>query len=71
VKVRILLPQSLHDVVQKALITEEGMNGGGQGRTPSRQSGKTSLGEQQHLAPSTHTTGPRVTPRGPVFETQR
>jgi hypothetical protein len=27
----------LHDVVQKALIAEEELNSGGQGRTPSRQ----------------------------------
>jgi hypothetical protein len=36
-KVQILMPQSLHDVVQKALIAEEELNNGGQGRTPSRQ----------------------------------
>jgi len=36
VKVRILMPQTLHDAVHKALITEEELNGGDQGMTPSR-----------------------------------
>jgi hypothetical protein len=35
------MPQTLHDAVQKALIVEEEMNNGGQGRTPSRQTGQT------------------------------
>jgi hypothetical protein len=30
-KVRILMPQTLHNAVQKALIVEEEMNSGGQG----------------------------------------
>jgi hypothetical protein len=34
-KVRILIPQTLHDVVQKDSITEEELNSGAQGRTPS------------------------------------
>jgi hypothetical protein len=34
------MPQTLHDAVQKALIAEEEMNSGGQGRTPSRQTGQ-------------------------------
>jgi hypothetical protein len=36
VKVRILMPRTLHDVVQKTLIDKEEMNSGGQGRTPAR-----------------------------------
>jgi len=36
-KVRILMPQTLHDAVQKTLIVEEELNGGGQGRNPSRK----------------------------------
>jgi hypothetical protein len=40
VKVRILMPQKLHDAVQKALIAEEELNNGGQGRTPSRLTGQ-------------------------------
>jgi hypothetical protein len=32
-KVRILMPQTLHDVVQKALIAEEELISGGQRRT--------------------------------------
>jgi hypothetical protein len=39
VKVRILMPQTLHDVVQKALIAEEELINGGQGRTPARPTG--------------------------------
>jgi hypothetical protein len=38
-KVRILMPQTLHDVVQKALIAEEELINGGQRRTPSETSG--------------------------------
>ena len=34
-KVRILVPHTLHDVVQKDYITEEELNSGAQGRTPS------------------------------------
>jgi hypothetical protein len=37
-KVRILMPQTLHDAVQKALIAEEELISGGQTRTPSRPS---------------------------------
>jgi hypothetical protein len=36
-KVQILMPQYLHDAVQKALIAEEELNNGVQGRNPSRQ----------------------------------
>ena len=36
-KVRILMPQTLRDVVQKNLIVEENLNSGGQGRNPSRK----------------------------------
>jgi hypothetical protein len=35
-KVRILMPQTLHDVIQKALIAEEELISGGQNRTPAR-----------------------------------
>jgi hypothetical protein len=43
-KVRILMPQTLHDVVQKALIVEEELISGGQRRTPARLVGKVSIG---------------------------
>jgi len=36
-KVRILMPQTLHDAVHKTFIVEEELNSEGQGRTPSRQ----------------------------------
>jgi hypothetical protein len=35
-KVRILMPQTLHDAIQKALIAEEELISGGQNRTPAR-----------------------------------
>jgi hypothetical protein len=38
-KVRILMPQTLHDVVQKSLIAEEELISGGQTRTPVRLAG--------------------------------
>jgi hypothetical protein len=38
-KVRILMPQTLHDAVQKALIAEEELISGGQTRTPARLAG--------------------------------
>jgi hypothetical protein len=45
-KVRILMPQMLHDAVQKALIVEEELNNGGEGGTPSRQTGSATSGAQ-------------------------
>jgi hypothetical protein len=47
-KVRILIPQTFHDAVQKALISEEELNSRGQGKTPSRQNRWEILGEKQH-----------------------
>jgi hypothetical protein len=38
-KVRILMPQTLHDVVQSVLIAEEELISGGQTRTPARRAG--------------------------------
>jgi hypothetical protein len=46
VKVRILMPQTLHDAVQKALIVEEELISGGQTRTPARPAGQVSSGTQ-------------------------
>jgi hypothetical protein len=45
-KVRILMPQTLHDVVQKALIAEEELISGGQRRTPARPAGHVTSGAQ-------------------------
>jgi hypothetical protein len=45
-KVNILMPQILHDVIQKALIAEEQLISGGQRRTPARPVGKVSSGAQ-------------------------
>jgi hypothetical protein len=36
-KVRIMMPQTLHDVVHKYFIMEEELKNGGLGRNPSRQ----------------------------------
>jgi hypothetical protein len=44
VKVRILKPQTLHDVVQKGLIAEEDLISGGQRRTPTRPTRQASSG---------------------------
>jgi hypothetical protein len=51
-KVRILMPQTLHDVIQKALIVEEELISGGQSRTPARLEGHVSSGAQQHQTPA-------------------
>jgi len=43
-KFRILMPQTLHDVVKKALIAEEDLISGGQRRNPARPPGQVSSG---------------------------
>ena len=43
-KVRILMPQTLHDVTQKTLIEEEELISEGHSRTPARPAGKASSG---------------------------
>jgi hypothetical protein len=70
-KVRILMPQTLHDVVQKALIAEEELISGGQTRTPARPAGQVSSGTQQHQTPVRHTPGYRGFQRGSTFTTPR
>jgi hypothetical protein len=47
-KVRILIPQTLHDVVQKALIVEEELISGGQTKTLARPAGQSSSGAPRH-----------------------
>ena len=47
-KVRILMPQTLHNVIQKALIAEEELISGGQTKTPVRPVGQGSSGTPQH-----------------------
>ena len=44
VKVRILMPHTLHEIVQNALIAEEELISGGQTRTPARPVGQGSSG---------------------------
>ena len=43
-KVRILMPQTLHDAVQKTLIAKEELISGGQTRTLVRPTGQSSSG---------------------------
>jgi hypothetical protein len=70
-KVRILMPQTLHDVIQKALIAEEELISGGQTRTPARPAGQVSSGTQQHQTPVRHTSGYHGFQRGSTFTTPR
>ena len=70
-KVRILMPQTLHDAVQKALIAEEELISGGQARTPTRPAGQGSSGTPQHQTPTRHTAGYRGFQRGSTFTTSR
>jgi hypothetical protein len=70
-KVRILMPQTLHDAVQKALIAEEELISGGQTRTPARPAGQSSSGMPQQQTPARHTPGYRGFHRGSTFSTPR
>jgi hypothetical protein len=70
-KVRILMPQTLHDAVQKALIAEEELISGGQTRTPARPTGQSSSGVPQHQTPARHTPRHRGFQRGSAFTTPR
>jgi hypothetical protein len=70
-KVRILMPQTLHDAVQKALIAEEELISGGQTRTPARPTGQSSSGAPRHQTPARHTPGHRGFQRGSTFTTPR
>jgi hypothetical protein len=65
------MPQTLHDVVQKALIAEEELINGGQRRTPVRPMGHVTSGVQQHQTPARHPSGYRGTLRGSMFMTPR
>ena len=47
-KVRNMMPHTLHDAIQKALIAEEKFINGGQTRTPVRPVGQGSSGTPQH-----------------------
>jgi hypothetical protein len=70
-KVRILMPQTLHDAVQKALIAEEELISGGQTRTPARPTGQSSSGAPRHQTPARHTPGHHGFQRGSTFTTPR
>ena len=70
-KVRILMPQTLHDVFQKTLMAEEELISGGQTRTPARPAGQVSSGTQQHQTPTRHMLGYHGFQRGSTFTTPR
>jgi hypothetical protein len=70
-KVRILMPQNLHEVVQKVLIAEEELSSGGQTKTLARLAGQGSSGMPQHQTPARHTPGYRGFQRGSTFTTPR
>jgi hypothetical protein len=56
-KVGILIPQTLHDVFQKALIVEEELISGGQRRTPTRLVGQVSSRVKENQRPASHSPG--------------
>jgi hypothetical protein len=70
-KVRILMPQTLHDAVQKALIVEEDLISKGHTRTSARPAGQSSSGAPRHQTPARHTLGQRGFQRGSTFATPR
>jgi hypothetical protein len=70
-KVRILMPQTFHDAIQKALIAEEELISEGQTRSPARPAGQVSSGTQKHKTPARHTLGYRGFQRGSTFTTPR
>jgi hypothetical protein len=51
-KVRILMPQTLHDAIQKALIVENELISGGKSRIPARPARQVSSGLPQHQTPT-------------------
>jgi hypothetical protein len=69
VKVRILMPQTLNDEVQKALIAEEELISGGQSRTPIRLMRQAISSAQQHLTSGRNPSRYRGIPRGSTFRT--
>jgi hypothetical protein len=69
--IRILMPQTLHNAIQKALIAEEDLISGGQTRTPTRPVGQGSSGAPQQQTPARHTPGYRGFQRGSTFTTPR
>jgi hypothetical protein len=70
-KVRILMSQTLHDAVQKALIAEEELISGGQTKTPARPTGQSSSGAPRHQTPARHMLGHHGFQRGSMFTTPR
>jgi hypothetical protein len=70
-KGRILMPQTLHDAVQKALIAEEELINGGQTRTPARPAGQGSSSTPQHQTLARHTSGYHGFQRRSTFTTPR
>jgi hypothetical protein len=67
-KEKILMPQTLHDVVYKVIIEKEDLISGGQIRTPT---GPTTSSAQQHQALVRHASRYQGTLRGSTFTTPR
>jgi hypothetical protein len=70
-KVSTLMPQTLHDVIQKALIAEEELISGCQTRAPTRPVVQGSSGTLQHQTPERHKSGYHGFQRGSTFTTPR
>jgi hypothetical protein len=70
-KFNILMPQTLHDIIQKALIVEEELISGCQTRTPTRPVVQGSSGTLQHQTPKRHTSRYHGFQRGSTFTTPR
>jgi hypothetical protein len=71
VKVRILISHTLHDAVYKALIVEEELTSGGQGKTSTRPTRQTKASAQQHHTLARHTPRYHDMSRGSTFMTPR
>jgi hypothetical protein len=66
-KVRLLMPQTLHDAIQKALIVKEDLISKGQSRTPARPMVQASSGVQQHQTLARYPPGYCGTLKGSTF----
>jgi hypothetical protein len=69
--VRILMPQTLHNAIQKVLISEEELINGDQTRIPVRPAEQGSFGTQQHQTLARLTLGYCGSQRGSTFTTPR
>jgi hypothetical protein len=68
-KVRIMMPQTLHDVISEGPHSRGGYYQWGQRRTPTRPVGQVSSGAQLHQTPAMNSLGYRRFQRGSTFTT--